>query len=130
MSSRAPVGYLAISEIPVAINQGFMAMHCDKGFSNYYVIQWLRENMENIISHANGTTFLEISKSSFRLIPAILTPEPIARKFSEIAGKLHARIVANVKESNNLTAIREALLPQLLSGELRVKQAEKVIENM
>ena len=86
--------------------------------------------MENIISHANGTTFLEISKSSFRLIPAILTPEPIARKFSEIAGKLHARIVANVKESNNLTAIREALLPQLLSGELRVKQAEKVIENM
>lgn len=130
MSSRAPVGYLAISEIPVAINQGFMAMHCDKGFSNYYVIQWLRENMENIISHANGTTFLEISKSSFRLIPAILPPEPIVRKFSEIAGKLHARIVANVKESNNLTAIREALLPQLLSGELRVKQAEKVIENM
>jgi type I restriction enzyme S subunit len=130
MSSRAPIGYLAISEIPVAINQGFMAMHCDKGFSNYYVIQWLRENMETIISHANGTTFLEISKSSFRLIPAILPPEPIVKKFSEIAGKLHARIVANAKESKNLAAIRDTLLPQLLSGELRVKQAKKVIENM
>jgi type I restriction enzyme, S subunit len=130
MSSRAPVGYLAISEIPVAINQGFMAMHCNKGFPNYYVIQWLRENMETIISHANGTTFLEISKSSFRLIPAILPPEPIVRRFSEIAGKLHARIVANVKESKNIATIRDTLLPQLLSGELRVKQAEKVIENM
>lgn len=130
MSSRAPVGYLAISEIPVAINQGFMAMHCDKGFSNYYVIQWLRENMETIISHANGTTFLEISKSSFRLIPAILPPDPVAKKYSEIAAKLHIRIVANVKENKYLADIRDALLPQLLSGELRVKQAEKVIENM
>jgi type I restriction enzyme, S subunit len=130
MSSRAPVGYLAISEIPVAINQGFMAMHCNKGFPNYYVIQWLRENMDNIISHANGTTFLEITKSSFRFIPAILPPEPIVNKFSEIAGKVHAQIVTNVKESKNLAAIRDALLPQLLSGELRVKQAEKVIEKM
>ena len=130
MSSRAPVGYLAISEIPVAINQGFMAMHCDKGFSNYYAIQWLRENMETIISHANGTTFLEISKSSFRLIPAILPPEPVVKKYSEIAAKLHVRIVANVKENKYLADIRDALLPQLLSGELRVKQAEQVIEDM
>lgn len=121
MSSRAPVGYLAISDIPVAINQGFMAMHCDKGFSSYYVIQWLGENMENIISHANGTTFLEITKSSFRLIPAILSPQPVIEKFSEVAGKLHAQVVANVKENKNLATIRDALLPKLLSGDVRVK---------
>lgn len=121
LSSRAPVGYLAIIEIPVAINQGFIAMLCDKGFPNYYVIQWLRENMDTIISHANGTTFLEISKSSFRAIPALLPPEPLLSRFTEFAGKWHMLIVNNVHESRNLASMRDALLPKLLSGEIRVK---------
>lgn len=121
MSSRAPVGYLAISEIPVAINQGFIAMLCNKGVPKEYVLQWLNENMETIISHANGTTFMEISKTSFRAIPGILPPEPLLLKFAEIAGKYHRMVVENLRQSRTLASIRDSLLPRMLSGEVRVK---------
>jgi type I restriction enzyme S subunit len=120
MSSRAPIGYLAIAEIPVAINQGFIALICNLGLPNHYVIHWLRENMETIESRANGTTFLEISKANFRPIPALVPPEPIQRRFTEIVGKLHGMIVANARESRTLAAIRDALLPKLMAGEIRV----------
>jgi type I restriction enzyme, S subunit len=121
MSSRAPVGYLAISEIPVAINQGFIGMLCNKGVPKEYVLQWLDENMETIISHANGTTFMEISKTSFRAIPGILPPEPLLLKFAEIAGKYHLMVVENLRQSRTLASIRDSLLPRLLSGDVRVK---------
>jgi type I restriction enzyme S subunit len=41
---------------------------------------------------------------------------------------LHAKLVANLRESETLAAIRDALLPKLLSGEIRVKDAEKTVE--
>ena len=121
MSSRAPVGYLALAEIPVAINQGFIAMICDEGLPNHYVLHWLRENMETIESRANGTTFLEIIKANFRPIRALVPPEPILQRFTQVAGKLHKMMVANARESLTLATIRDALLPKLLSGEIRVE---------
>jgi len=124
MSSRAPVGYLAITEIPVAINQGFIAMKCDKGVPNHYIFCWLHENMDTIIAHANGTTFLEISKANFRPIPALLPPEPIRECFAKMVDKWHAQTVINVQQSHTLARIRDALLPKLLSGEIRVKATE------
>ena len=120
MSSRAPVGYLAIAEMPVAINQGFIALICDRGLPNYYVLHWLRENMESIVNRANGTTFLEISKANFRPIPALVPSDPVLRRFTQVAGKLQGMIVANVRESRTLAAIRDTLLPKLMSGEIRV----------
>jgi len=58
LSSRAPIGYLAITEIPVAVNQGFIAMICNGDLPNYYVLAWVHENMDTILGNANGTTFM------------------------------------------------------------------------
>ena len=38
LSSRAPIGYLAINEIPVAVNQGFIAMKPKRGVSNMFLL--------------------------------------------------------------------------------------------
>ena len=40
LSSRAPIGYLAITEVPVSINQGAIAMICNKDLPNHYVLYW------------------------------------------------------------------------------------------
>jgi type I restriction enzyme S subunit len=64
MSSRAPVGYLAISKIPVAINQGFMAMKCPGILSPEYVVQWCESITDDIKQRAGGTTFAEINKKT------------------------------------------------------------------
>jgi len=83
LSSRAPIGYLAISEMPVAINQGFIAMICDKEVSNHYALHWALTNMDTIKGRANGTTFQEISKGNFRPIPMLVPHPAIMARFTE-----------------------------------------------
>jgi type I restriction enzyme S subunit len=120
LSSRAPIGYLVIAEVPVAVNQGFIAMICDKLLPNYYVWLWVSQNMEAIKARANGTTFMEISKSNFRPLPVVVPPPPVLDEFKRQVAPLHQRIVSNLQESRTLATLRDALLPKLLSGELRV----------
>ncbi len=127
LSSRAPIGYLAMTEVPAVVNQGIIAMICDKELPNLYVLQWIKENLDTIIANANGTTFLEISKSNFRPIKTLAPPAPVLSHFVNIARPLHRRMVNNLIEANTLTTIRDALLPKLISGEIRIKDAEKMV---
>jgi type I restriction enzyme S subunit len=127
LSSRAPIGYLAIAEIPVAINQGFIAMRPKAGVSNLFLLLWARESHEVILSNANGSTFLEISKKNFRPIPAVTPPMSVMAAFDRIARPLYGRVVSNERESRTLAALRDALLPNLISGELRVEDPARIL---
>jgi type I restriction enzyme S subunit len=120
LSSRAPVGYLAITAMPVAINQGFIALKCNEDASNYFLLHWCQANMTEIESRATGTTFAEISKQNFRPIRVVLPPKELMRAFTELVAPLYARITANLRQSCTLAALRDTLLPRLLSGELSV----------
>ena len=120
MSSRAPVGYLAISAIPVAINQGFIAMKCNDRASNYFMLNWCQQNMAEIEGRATGTTFAEISKQNFRPIPMVLPPKELMTAFNAQVAPHYAQITANLHQSRTLATLRDTLLPKLLSGELSV----------
>lgn len=120
LSSRAPIGYLAIAEVPVAINQGFISMICDKRLSNVFAWLWTLENMEAILAKANGSTFQEISKGNFRPLPVVVATDPVLHAFDAITKPLYERIAKNERESRTLAQTRDLLLPRLMSGELRV----------
>jgi len=129
LSSRAPIGYVAISEIPIAINQGFVAMRCKKRLSNAYSWIWTLENIGLILQKANGSTFQEISKGNFRSIPVIVSSAKIRSAASDTLQALYRRIASNEIESRTLAQTRDLLLPKLMSGEIRVKDAEKTVES-
>lgn len=118
LSSRAPIGYLAFTNIPVAINQGFIAINAR---SNYYMYYWLKNNMKTVIGSANGSTFLEISKSNFRQIKMLIPNDEILLKFDSLVKNLVNQIIANEKEIETLSQIRDSLLPKLMSGKIRVR---------
>jgi len=120
MSSRAPIGYLAISEIPVSINQGIIAMVCDKELPNLYVLQWTQANMEGFIAVANGSTFLEISKWNFRPIKALVPPPQVLKEFSRAIEPIYFQIINNLRQSQVLMQLRDVLLQQLISGGIPV----------
>ncbi|MHB0877030.1 MAG: restriction endonuclease subunit S [Anaerolineae bacterium] len=120
LSSRAPIGYLAISEIPVAINQGFIAMAPRAGMPSVFLLLWASAAHDEILSRANGSTFLEINKASFRPIPVVTPPNSVMCAFDRVARPLYERIVECVRESRALGALRDGLLPKLVSGEVRV----------
>jgi type I restriction enzyme S subunit len=129
LSSRAPIGYLAIAEVPVAVNQGFIAMKPRPGISNLFLLRWASAAQEEIVSHANGSTFLEISKSSFRTIRVVSPSSSIMNAFDRISRPMYRKVVENERESRTLAALRDALLPKLIRGEIRVKEAERFVQD-
>ena len=126
LSSRAPIGYLAIAAVPTAINQGFIAMICEKRLPNLYVLFWCYETLDHIKGIAGGSTFAEINKKAFRPIPILVPPAEALAAYEGSAHLLYDQIVANTKESVLLISLRNTLLPKLVSGELRVKSMSEV----
>ncbi|WP_230950333.1 restriction endonuclease subunit S [Xylella fastidiosa] len=126
LSSRAPIGYLAIAQVPTAINQGFIAMKCDGVLPNVFILAWCSESMDAIIGNANGSTFQEISKSNFRPIPVVVPSESVLEIFQKSADLLYRKMTENERESRSLAQLRDTLLPKLISGELCVPDAERI----
>ena len=121
VSSRAPIGYTALAQVPTAINQGFIAMLCDGPLSPLYVLHWVRASMDEIKSRASGTTFPEISKTGFRPILVAIPPDHIVAAFDAVCDPLFDALTSTVRESIKLVELRDYLLPRLLSGRVRVK---------
>ncbi|QKI89627.1 restriction endonuclease subunit S [Thiomicrorhabdus xiamenensis] len=117
MSSRAPVGYLALAKVPVAVNQGFIAMKCEGELTPEFVLQWCDSVMDQIQNRASGTTFMEISKKNFKPIAVIVPSKAVMERFSTTVGNLYDGIKSNVVQSKSLAKIRDSLLPKLLSGD-------------
>jgi type I restriction enzyme S subunit len=120
MSSRAPIGYLAISDIDTAVNQGIIAMICNQSLSSYFMLNWCKFNMEKIENRANGTTFREISKSNFRSMTILVPPISLLNLFDGYVEMIYSRMSTNIRHSNTLQNIRDSLLPKLMSGKIRV----------
>lgn len=123
MSSLAPVGYLAIADVPTAINQGFIAMVCDGPLPPVYVLNWAFTSMDTIKAHASGTTFPEISKKNFRPLPVVQPTGDVIAAYQQAADPLFEMLIACVRENEKLSVMRDYLLPKLLSGSVRVEIA-------
>jgi type I restriction enzyme S subunit len=128
LSSRAPIGYLAIAEVPVAINQGFIAIKPRFGVSNLFLLRWAGAFHDEIVSRANGSTFLEISKSNFRQIRIVAPSSSVMDAFDRLSRSMYYKVVENECESRALAGLRDALLPKLIRGEMRVRDAERFLE--
>lgn len=128
LSSRAPIGYLSLSKIPVAINQGYIAMLPGGILPTVYLYFWTQANMEVIKDRSNGSTFMEISKKMFRPIPALVPPLAVAGRFAGVAEGFFDRITANQRQAHHLSDLRDLLLPRLISGKISIGAAGAALE--
>lgn len=124
MSSRAPIGYIAISKNEITTNQGFKSVIPYQEFGSEFVYLFLKNNIDNIKSWATGSTFMEISGSSFKSIPALIPDKKVLKEFKAIVEPFFNKIEKLEEEINLLKKIRDSLLPKLMSGEIRVPLEE------
>lgn len=76
---------------------------------------------------AEGTVFGSIGKKDFHAISCARPPRAVIADFEAMLAPIDSRIDLTERESRTLAGLRDALLPKLISGELRVKDAEKFI---
>ena len=121
MSSRAPVGVLAFAEIPLAINQGYIAILDDKGYAKEFIYLWLKANMDLVHSYSNGSTFMEISKSAFKSLDITIPSQKEVSDFVTMIKPYFEKIKLNEKQIRSLTKQRDILLPKLMSNDINIE---------
>ena len=84
---------------------------------------------EFAIQNMSGTSGRQrVPPAALRGFPIIMPPRRLAARFGEVAGLLLERASKTGRESRTLTAVRDALLPKLISGEIRVPDAKRFVE--
>jgi type I restriction enzyme S subunit len=128
ISVRAPVGDINMAGDDCAIGRGVAAARHKSG-SRSYTYQFML-GLEEVFARfeAEGTVFGSISKKDFHAIPCLVSPLAVVRAFEALLEPVDSRIEMLARETETLAALRDALLPKLISGEIRVKDAERFLK--
>jgi|ERR1035441_6828040 type I restriction enzyme S subunit len=128
ITARGTVGNLALVGMPMAMNQSCYAMIPKSGFSAAFVFFAMQNAVEDLQRMAHGSVFDTITRTTVDSLSLPISTPEILTAFDTIVSPWLAQIKHNVRESRTLAALRDTLLPKLLSGELRVKPAKKLVE--
>ena len=99
-------------------------------FSPHYLVELFNNRRWHywISGFSNGTTINMLPKDALEMPLLVVPPDELVKKFTALAEAVHEKAAANLEESRTLAALRDALLPKLLSGELRVPVVAKLME--
>ena len=109
LSSRAPIGKLAITTVPMCCNQGFKNIICGDFINNIFLYYYLKETMDNIKALGRGATFKEVSKSALSNYKIALPPLSLQQSFaSKVCTIEEAKVNINsqIAEMQTLLAAR------------------------
>lgn len=127
VTARGTVGKLALTGVPMAINQSCYAAVAREDYSNYFVYYVLRHAIDELKSRSHGSVFSTITRQTFDGVHATFPTRDTIKCFERSVIPLMTRVKANLHQSITLDNIRGILLPKLISGELRIADAEQRI---
>lgn len=120
MTSRASVGFFGLCEHEVCTNQGFISCVPYQENIRFYLLHNLMSRVDEIRAKASGSTFLEISKKTFRDLRIILPSDCILEVFNKQIWPVVRQMEMLTKSIVKLREARDRLLPKLMSGEIEV----------
>ena len=110
MSSRAPIGLLAINKVECCTNQGFKSLIVDKTKCNVeYLYYYLKYHIKEIESLGSGTTFKEVSKDSMEKYEIVLPSIKVQETISNVLSLLDNKIINNNKINDELESMAKTL---------------------
>ena len=120
MSVRAPVGDLNIAHTDCCIGRGLAAIHSKTNHQSFvlYTMFSLRKQLD--VFNGEGTVFGSINRNSLNDMPILIASDETIEEFEKIVAPMDAAIRNNYDEICRLQAVRDSLLPRLMSGELDV----------
>lgn len=120
MTSRASIGFFSVNKVPIATNQGFIVIEPKREIDLYYLLNNFQTRVSEFINNANGTTFLEISRGTFRKLRVVIPTKEVLESFHAFVNPVYEKIFINEKMIDCLTEIRDYLLPKLMFGDVQI----------
>ena len=121
MSSRAPVGYLAIARKEVTTNQGFKSFVPKGKFTTEYLYYTIKNLLPVIENNSSGSTFKEVSGAVLKTIYGIAPKDDIVESYTKKVYAIFNRQESLEEENHQLATLRDWLLPMLMNGQVTVK---------
>ncbi|MEA3333730.1 MAG: restriction endonuclease subunit S [Pseudomonadota bacterium] len=130
VSVRAPVGDVNMAHVDCCVGREVAAIRHKTGSGSYtyYAMHELREHFNKF--EAEGTVFGSINQKDFKALLQLKIDSRLLKHFDTYAGVYDQKIEKNSLAIVTLTTLRDTLLPKLLSGELRIPDAEKMVEGL
>lgn len=124
MSVRAPVGDLNVAYESCCIGRGLGAIRSKDGHQSFvlYTVFSLREKLD--MFNGEGTVFGSINRDALNSMPIVIPTREEMDRFEDVIAPMDAAIRNNYGEICHLEAIRDSLLPRLMSGELDVSDLD------
>ena len=115
LTSRAPVGCVAIAMTELCTNQGFKSIVPHKEIGTAFVYYFLKENRQLLESHSSGTTFMEISGNVLKEIPVSIPPEELTHKFADLCQPIFTHQEQIETEIGQLIELQRTMVSQISS---------------
>ena len=130
ISVRAPVGSANIAREVCSIGRGIAALKSRQSADSfiYYLIGTLQGVFESY--NSEGTVFGAINGKDLASIQVVAPSTEAVAAFNSQCLPMDESIQSNTLETEHLTTIRDTLLPKLISGEIRIPDAEKMLEEV
>lgn len=125
ISARGTVGRIALVGTPMAMNQSCYGLCAREGSGNYLTYLQTQQLVARLQRHAHGSVFDTITRKTLEEVLVAIPSAETGRAFGLLVGPWMERIRAAVGESHTLAALRDTLLPKLISGEIRVSEGMK-----
>ncbi|MDP1678780.1 MAG: restriction endonuclease subunit S [Candidatus Nitrotoga sp.] len=120
LSSRAPIGYMAIARIELTTNQGFKSFISTNGYSTAFIYYTVKNALKAIMQYASGSTFKEVSGTVLKTVKITLPKSDVIGQFSNAVEPIFGRQDLLEQENQQLTQLRDWLLPMLMNGQVTV----------
>ena len=128
VSVRAPVGDINMAWERCCVGRGVAGLRHRSGSRSYtYYSAWGIQRELKAFEHT-GTVFGSINKKQFRALSVVEPAREMISAFETLIWPFDQRIRMNVSESRALAQTRDYLLPRLMSGEIRLREAEKAVQ--
>ena len=115
LTSRASVGFVALSGMELCTNQGFQSLIPKPSVLSKFLMFWIQQNRSEFESRSAGSTFKEISKSNVKSIKILLPPLPEQKRIVDLISSVDSYIGALQQKLESAKKSRNAVLHELLT---------------
>lgn len=127
ISARGTVGKLALTGCDMAMNQSCYGLR-SKTNAHFFTYLGTQRLVGALKQKAHGSVFDTITQETFKGVEVVLPKVDVLNAFEKCIESIFDRVLLNLQTVNSLSELRDTLLPRLISGQLRLPEAQALVQ--